>query len=74
MSKTRFPPAPKAARLTNSPRTGQFGDAPAIMAKIEDIINDTLKANFLPIMSADKPHHKAPTSMPTYAAIVKPLG
>lgn len=44
------------------------------MAKIEDIINDTLKANFLPIMSADKPHHKAPTSMPTYAAIVKPLG
>ena len=48
-----------------TPKDAQFGAAPAIVVKIEQMNSDTLKANRLPIISALNPQVKAPTSMPT---------
>jgi len=67
------PPEPKADKHTNKPSTNQFGEAPATMAKTEQIINEVLNANLRPIISADRPQNIAPASMPTYTAMVRPL-
>lgn len=71
MSSTKLPPEPKADREMNSPRTIQFGDAPASIAKIELIINEKLKANRLPIRSADSPQNKAPTNCKSAVSIAQ---
>lgn len=55
VSSTRFPPEPKAANETNSPRTIQLGEAPAQMAKIALMNKETLNANLRPMMSAVPP-------------------
>ena len=72
VSSTKLPPAPKADNETHNPSTTQFGEDPAMMAKIEHNNRDALKANFLPMMSALKPQNRAPTSIPVYAATVRP--
>jgi len=74
VSRTRFPPAPKELSAMNSPRIGQFGAAPATMAKMEQIMREKLKAIFLPMISALIPQKSAPMSIPEYAAMVMPLG
>ena len=66
----RFPPAPNADRDTNKPRTGQFGEAPAAIAKIEQMNKEVLKASLLPMMSAVNPQKRAPANIPLYTAIV----
>ena len=65
MSMMRLPPAPNADKEMKKPRTIQFGEDPAMMAKIEQIIKDVLKASRLPIMSAENPQNKAPANIPT---------
>lgn len=72
VSNTRLPPAPNADSETQSPSTIQFGEDPAMMAKIEHIKRDVLKANFRPMISALKPQNRAPSNIPVYAAIVRP--
>lgn len=73
VSKTRFPPAPNALRQMNSPKTYQFGDAPATIVKMEEMNSDTLNAKRRPMISAEIPQKSAPTSIPTYTAIVNPV-
>lgn len=74
VSSTRLPPAPKALKHTNTPNTSQLGLAPATMAKMEQITKDTLNAILRPKTSAPIPQNSAPTSIPTYTAMVRPLG
>lgn len=52
MSRIRFPPPPKADKQMNVPRAGQFGAAPAIIAKTEHMKSEVLKQNRRPITSA----------------------
>jgi hypothetical protein len=65
VSSTRFPPAPKLLKHTNSPSTSQLGLAPATMANTEHISSEKLKAVLRPMTSALMPQNRAPTSMPT---------
>lgn len=65
MSRTRFPPAPKALKQIKRPSVTQDGDAPATTVKTDETNNETLKAKRRPMMSAEKPQNMAPTSMPT---------
>ena len=73
VSNTRFPPLPNAERQTKRPSTTQLGAAPATIAKMAEMKSETLNAMRRPIMSAERPQNRAPTSIPTYTAIVKPL-
>jgi hypothetical protein len=54
VSRIKLPPDPNAAREVNKPKTIQFGDAPAQMAKTEHIKRETLNAMRRPITSAPK--------------------
>jgi hypothetical protein len=74
VSSTRLPPPPNALKQTNKPRTSQFGAAPATIANTLHTSRLTLKAILRPMISAVMPQNSAPTSMPTYTAIVNPLG
>jgi hypothetical protein len=65
---------PNALKHTNNPSTSQFGAAPATIAKTEQMIKLTLNAIFRPMISAVIPQNSAPANMPTYAAMVRPLG
>ena len=71
MSMMRFPPAPNADKDTNKARTIQFGEAPATIAKIEQMNKEVLNAILLPMISAEKPQKRAPANIPQYTAIVK---
>jgi hypothetical protein len=73
VSSTRFPPAPNALRHVNNPRTIQFGAAPATIVKTLEMNSDTLKANRRPMISAENPQNRAPTSIPVYTAMVRPV-
>lgn len=73
VSKTKLPPAPNAEVAMKNPSDSQFGDAPATIVKIAHIKSDTLKEVLRPMISALKPQNSAPTNIPTYTAIVKPL-
>ena len=55
VSRIRFPPPPKPNSAMKTPKDAQFGAAPAIVVKIEQMNSDTLKANRLPIISALNP-------------------
>lgn len=52
VSRMRLPPLPKAARDVKAPKAYQFGEAPAQMAKTEQLKRETLNANRRPMMSA----------------------
>src|ERR1700761_8592356 len=52
VSKIKLPPEPNAARAVNAPRAYQLGEAPATIAKIEQLNSEKLKANRRPITSA----------------------
>ena len=65
VSRTRFPPAPKALKQTNKPKMTQDGEAPATIVNIDEMSREKLKANRRPIMSAEKPQKIAPTNIPT---------
>ena len=67
----RLPPAPNADKDVNKARTIQFGEAPATIAKIEQINKEVLKASLLPMMSAENPQKSAPANIPQYTAMVK---
>jgi len=73
VSNTRLPPAPNAERQVNRPSTNQFGEAPATIAKAEQMNSETLNAMRRPMMSAPRPQNRAPTNIPTYTAIVRPF-
>lgn len=65
VSRTRFPPAPKALKQTNKPKVTQEGEAPATIVNTDEMNKEKLKANRRPTMSAEKPQKIAPTNMPT---------
>jgi hypothetical protein len=52
VSSTKLPPDPKAARAVKAPKAYQLGEAPAQIAKSEQLKSETLKANRRPITSA----------------------
>lgn len=74
MSRIRLPPAPKAAAAMKKPSDAQVGEAPAATVKTEQMTREVLKAVLRPMMSAKRPQNRAPTSMPVYRAMVRPLG
>jgi hypothetical protein len=43
----------------------QFGEAPATIAKTDEIMREKLKANLRPTTSAERPQKRAPINMPT---------
>ena len=65
VSRMRFPPPPKPKRAIKTAREGQFGAAPATVAKMEQMKRDTLNANRRPMISALMPQNKAPINIPT---------
>lgn len=74
VSKIKFPPPPNPTQAMKNAKDVQFGAAPATIPEIEQTNREVLKAKRLPITSALNPQVSAPTSMPTYTAIVSALG
>lgn len=60
----KFPPPPNPSKAMKTAREAQFGAAPAIVANIEHINSETLKANRRPMISALSPQKRAPKSIP----------
>lgn len=73
VSRIRLPPAPKAPREMNKPSDSHVGEAPATIVKIAQMKREMLNAILRPMMSAKRPQNMAPTSMPRYKAMVRPL-
>lgn len=64
VSNTKFPPAPKAEAHTKNPRDALLGDAPATIAKVEQMKREVLNAVRRPMISAPNPQKIAPRSIP----------
>ena len=73
VSRIRFPPAPNAPAAMKNPSDSQLGEAPATMVKMAQMKREMLNAILRPTTSAKRPQNTAPTSMPRYSAMVRPL-